>query len=315
VAEHLPRVDWNALWADELEEEWICEPLLAARRLVALYSAPKVGKSLLMLEVAAAIANGKGMFGYPGHRPRRTLYVDFENDPRGDVRERLTNMGYGPADLDNLILLSFPTIAKFDTERGSQELMAAVEHYGAEIVVIDTVSRAIEGEENSNDTWLEFYKHTGLKMKQAGISMIRLDHSGKDEGKGQRGGSAKSGDVDAVWRLTKAGEDLFDLVLEAQRFPIAEKHLTLRRVEDPVLRHVTEGDGFKAKADELLASMTEKRVPKDLDMPLRQLKPYIRKTYGLTFKNVAMTEELWLRYRAQPVSWVPEMLPEEDGNV
>jgi hypothetical protein len=78
---------------------------------------------------------------------------------------------------------------------------------------------------------------------------------------------------------------------------------------------VTEGDGFKAKADELLASMTEKRVPKDLDMPLRQLKPYIRKTYGLTFKNVAMTEELWLRYRAQPVSWVPEMLPEEDGNV
>jgi hypothetical protein len=59
-------------------------------------------------------------------------------------------------------------------------------------VVIDTVSRAIDGEENSNDTWLN----------QLGIAMIRLDHSGKDETKGMRGGSAKSGDVDAVWLST-----------------------------------------------------------------------------------------------------------------
>ena len=33
--------------------------------------------------------------------------------------------------------------------------------------------------------------------------MVRLDHTGKDQTKGQRGGSAKYGDVDAVWKLTE----------------------------------------------------------------------------------------------------------------
>ncbi len=62
-----------------------------------------------MLEVAAAIGAGRPMFGYPGGAaPRRTLYVDFENDPRGDTRARLIDMGYGPGDLDNLVMLSFP---------------------------------------------------------------------------------------------------------------------------------------------------------------------------------------------------------------
>lgn len=54
--EQFPTINWHDLWADTSEEEWILEPLLPARRLVALYSAPKVGKSLLMLEIAQAVA-------------------------------------------------------------------------------------------------------------------------------------------------------------------------------------------------------------------------------------------------------------------
>src|SRR4051812_11972811 len=50
-------IDWQELFAQEdADEEWIIAPLLAARRQVALYSAPKVGKSLLLLEIAAAVA-------------------------------------------------------------------------------------------------------------------------------------------------------------------------------------------------------------------------------------------------------------------
>ncbi|MBC7679987.1 MAG: AAA family ATPase, partial [Pseudorhodobacter sp.] len=59
IREKLPTLDWHALWADDSTEEWIVEPLLPARRLIALYSAPKVGKSLLMLELAVAISMGR----------------------------------------------------------------------------------------------------------------------------------------------------------------------------------------------------------------------------------------------------------------
>ena len=48
------------------------------------------------------------------------------------------------------------------------------------------------------------------RLKQALIAWVRLDHSGKDAGKGQRGSSAKNDDVDVVIRLerTEAGVKL-----------------------------------------------------------------------------------------------------------
>lgn len=243
VREKLPRVDWKALWADDEPQEWIVEPLLPARRLVALYSAPKVGKSLLLLELAASIACGREVLGVRLPRPRVVLYVDFENDPKADVRERLQAMDFEPEHLENLCYLSFPSLAALDSEQGSLELMAAVHHYGAELVVIDTVSRSVAGDENENDTWLSFYRHTGLKLKQAGVALIRLDHAGKDESKGQRGGSAKVGDVDAVWRMSRITDDTFRLECEANRMPVTEKMLTLKRLEDPALRHKVEAKG------------------------------------------------------------------------
>lgn len=248
IRERLPTLDWTALWADESEEEWIVEPLLPARRLVALYSAPKVGKSLLLLELCVGIATGRPTLGNRIDRPRRVLYVDFENDPKADIRERLQAMGVGPADLGRLHYLSFPTLSALDSDLGGRELMAAVTEYECEVVVIDTVSRSIAGEENENDTWLSFYRHTGLRMKQAGVALIRLDHSGKDESKGQRGGSAKSGDVDAVWRMSRLTDDSFRLDCEAARMPIAEKVLVLHRQQHP-LRHNVDAAGRSASVE------------------------------------------------------------------
>jgi hypothetical protein len=307
IREHFPHLDWTTLWADEQDEEWIIEPLIPARRLIALYSAPKVGKSLLLLEIAAAIATGKGMFGYPATGlPRRVLYVDMENDPRGDTRSRLIDMGYGPEHLDNIVMLSFPTLAFLDTPAGAAQLLAIMAVYDCEVVVIDTVSRVIGGEENENDTWLNFYRHTGLALKQAGKALIRLDHSGKDETKGQRGGSAKSGDVDAVWRLHKVSDDLFDLDCEAMRFPVTEQHLTLRRMENP-LRHDVVGDGYRVKRDDLLARLAEARVAKDPGLGIREIRVLVRAA-GVTFKNSQLSTELWARYCQTPATWVPETL-------
>ena len=307
IRERLPILDWQALWEDTTEEEWIVEPLLAKRRLVALYSAPKVGKSLLMLELAAAMASGRPVLGNNPTKPIAVLYVDFENDPRGDIRTRLEAMGYGPADLERLCYLSFPTLAKLDTKQGADELLAAIAEYGCEVVVIDTVSRSVAGDENENDTWLNFYRHTGLRLKQAEVAMIRLDHSGKDESKGQRGGSAKSGDVDAVWRLAKLGEDLFRLTCEANRFPITEQLVDLQRVEDPHLRHKRDMDARAKAADEIIGKLAKAGVPRDGSVSAREAIKIMRKA-GLTFGKAAVTKAAMAEYcRRLPVFETPEL--------
>jgi hypothetical protein len=307
IRERLPILDWQALWADTTEEEWIVEPLLAKRRLVALYSAPKVGKSLLMLELAAAMACGRPVLGNNATEPLAVLYVDFENDPRGDIRTRLEAMGYAPGDLGNLCYLSFPTLAKLDTKQGADELLAAIAEYACEVVVIDTVSRSVAGDENENDTWLNFYRHTGLRLKQAEVAMIRLDHSGKDESKGQRGGSAKSGDVDAVWRLSKLGDDTFRLSCEAHRFPITEQVVDLQRVEDPHLRHKRDMDARAKATDEIIAKLAKAGVPRDGSVSGRQAIKIMRKA-GLTFGKAAVTTAAMAEYcRRLPVFETPEM--------
>lgn len=272
IRNDLPCIDWHALWEDDTEEEWILEPLLPARRLVALYSAPKVGKSLLMLEIAVGVSKGTETLGSTPPRPYRVLYVDFENDPKGDVRSRLQAMGYGPDDLGNLFYLSFPTLAALDSKDGGRQLLAAVAAYQAEVVVIDTVSRAVKGEENENDTWLQFYRHTGLLLKQAQVALIRLDHSGKDETKGQRGGSAKSGDVDAIWRMKKETENVFTLECDAARLhiPVGLKQIVIHRENEPRLHHRVDAAGGaglgKARVDDVIAWLDAHDYPNDLSV-------------------------------------------------
>lgn len=306
VRRHFPRLDWQALWDDEDEEDWIIEPLLPARRLVALYSPPKVGKSLLMLELAVGVARGTPVLGVVPDRARRVLYVDFENDPKGDVRERLKAMGVKPSDLDNLVYLSFPTMAMLDCAQGGHELMAAVQAYGCEVVVIDTVSRAIGGEENENDTWLSFYRHTGRALKAAGISLIRLDHTGKDETKGQRGGSAKSGDVDAVWRLSKVTDTTFQLTCEANRMPVVEKVIVLHRETAPRLHHRVDAAGragaWREKVDHVVRTLDAAGVPSGAGRPTAV---EALKAAGVKARNEIVSEALKLRKTS--ITFSPEL--------
>lgn len=252
-----PIIDWHELFSSAAEEEeWVLEPLLPARRMVALYSAPKAGKSLLMLELAVGIATGTEVIGVTPDKPRRVLYVDFENDPRGDVLTRLEAMEATPEMLGNLCYLTFPSLAKFDTAQGAIDLMRHVAGYDCEVVVIDTVSRAVMGEENENDTWLAFYRHTGLALKRAEVACIRLDHSGKDREKGMRGGSAKYGDVDAVWRLTALNDATIQLECTDHRMPVPVKSMTLTR-EDFPLRHRPLSNEWQVVADARATAVDE----------------------------------------------------------
>lgn len=290
VQANLPRIDWHELWADDSEQEWIVEPLIPVRRLVALYSPAKTGKSLLALELAAAVSAGRKVLGQEV-QPRNVLYVDFENDPRDDIRTRLMAMGYEPGDLERLSYLSFPALAALDSDQGGQQLMAAVKHYEAEVVIIDTVSRAVDGEENENDTWLRAYRATWLRLKQAGVACLRLDHSGKDETKGQRGGSAKTGDVDAVWKLTVIDEFQLQLHCDIARMPVGEKDLILIRQELPHLHHEVDqsanASAFEAKVQTILAAFAQVELPHGAGR--REARQVLMRT-GVSGKNATIDE-------------------------
>ena len=204
-------VDWKNFWSlEHATEEWLAKPLIAKGRQTALFAGAKTGKSWLTLNVTAALATGKPILGQPAQPPVHVLYLDYEMI-ESDLYERLEQFGYTEDDdLSHLHYALIPNLPPLNTTEGASAVMKLVELTKAEVVVIDTTGRAIDGEENSADSYREFARTTGLALKRSNISCIRTDHAGKDGGKkqGQRGSSAKNDDVDIVYRLDKSDDGL-----------------------------------------------------------------------------------------------------------
>lgn len=104
-----PVVDWhNAFAAQPTEVPWLVPDVLEEGKSYAFFAGAKVGKSLLLQEIAAGLAAGRPVLGHPAARPVRVLYIDLENSIT-DVVERMSAYGHGPDELTNLRYLSFPS--------------------------------------------------------------------------------------------------------------------------------------------------------------------------------------------------------------
>jgi AAA domain len=197
-------IDWAEFWnRDPSTEDWLIWPLVPAGRGVALYAPAKAGKSLIVLALAAMAATGQASLDGSHRDPVNVLYLDYEMT-LDDLQERLEAFGYGPeSDLTRLHYASLPSLPNLNSPEGAKRVIELVEATSAQVVVIDTFGRAVDGEENSNDVTRDFYRWTGLALKAINVAFLRTDHAGKDVTKGQRGGSAKNDDVDLVWQLTR----------------------------------------------------------------------------------------------------------------
>ena len=240
--EHLGLINWTQLWADTSIEKWFVPNFICEGRAHSFYAASGLGKSLLMLEVAAFLSKGWGVFGYDAQDPIKVLYVDNENTPKGDVKPRLKAMGFEAGDLQNLLYLSFPDLAPLNTKAGGETFRKIVEEFQPELVVLDTFSRFLEGDENLAQTAQTFYNWTGKFLKKNGIAYVRIDHMGKNSASQVRGTSAKKDDVDLVWLLeeVEAGKK-FEMVNEKARVPIQLKTYLVERLEGPLHHKVING--------------------------------------------------------------------------
>lgn len=208
-----PFLDWSGFWAkDRREAEWLFEDVLARGRGHSLFASHKAGKSLFMLWVALQLVSAGAV----------VVYLDYEMT-EDDLYERLLDMGVEPGtELERLRYALLPSLPPLDEAAGARALLSLVDSCAAShpeadiVVIIDTTSRAVAGEENSADTIRAFYRWTGLSLKQRGATWARLDHAGKDATRGQRGSSAKGDDVDLVWKLGRT-EDGIELKREVSR--------------------------------------------------------------------------------------------------
>jgi hypothetical protein len=202
IIDKFQAVDWKGLSSREHDADWLLEPVLPNGRLIALFADGKAGKSLLALDMALALATGRGILNELPGKPRRVMYIDQEMT-LDDLEDRVSDLGCDTDvdDLSHLIYYQLQDFAPLDTPEGGEQLCRLVERDEPDLVVFDTVARLVEGSENDADTYRNLYRFTLQPLKAMGKTVLRIDHGGKDTAKGQRGSSAKNDDVDLVWRL------------------------------------------------------------------------------------------------------------------
>lgn len=311
-------IDWQAFWAqDHADEQWLAWPLLPAGRQVALYAPAKIGKSLIMLDLCAALASGRSILGGKPGPPRHVLYVDYEMT-QGDLLERLSDLGYGPDDDTlhaHLHYASLPSLPPLDQPEGAKVLVELATLVEAELVVIDTFGRAVQGDENENDTVRNFYRWTGLALKAAGIALWRSDHAGKDLAKGQRGGSAKNDDVDVVWQLTPA-EGGVTLKATHRRIAWVPETVEIIRQADPLRHVVAQGRGYAAGTKECADALDALGLPIDVGRPTaaKELREAGRKFANRTISDALRWRREAVDNPVREASETPEKLSPSVGD-
>jgi hypothetical protein len=287
-----PTLDWKRAFERLPEDvDWLVPDFLVRGSLYSLVSPAKAGKSLLMQDTSAALAAGRPALGHPAQEPIHVLYVDHENS-RDDLTERYGEMGYGPEDLANLHYLSFPTMPPLDRAVGGQDLADVADHYGAELIIIDTLARVVAGEENSADTYRDFYRHTLLPLKAARRTVVRLDHRGHGRD-GARGSSAKNDDVDVVWQLSQSpglnGEAYVTLKLERQRGNAHPDMIRVLRDINPRLRHEAKPAPLTLDEEQRIRNCIDamKRIGLPPDMGARKARTALRDS-GYKVRNAVV---------------------------
>lgn len=302
-------LDFETLLSGEQEPNaWLVPGLIQRGLLYQLVAAPKTGKSLLALEIAHRVA--AGLDGLAGAElpegdtrpdgPLSVLVVDSENSPK-IVGDRLREMGVEPASLARLHYASFPALAPLDTERGARDLLALARHVDAQLVVLDTVSRFVSGNENDAQTYLDLYRLTLAPLKREGRAVIRIDHTGKDAALGARGSSAKGGDVDVSWILTKGQTHArVKLTREFDRTHSHPDVLDLYRRQSPLRHEVVTGKVSIADlaADEMEDELTDeaRALVADLDtrnVPSRVGRDKAREAYFAAGGEIKAGTSVW----------------------
>lgn len=191
---------------------WLVRDLLETDSLALLFGDPAAGKSFLALDLAASIATGAAFHGRGVSRPGPVVYIAGEGH-NGLVRrlrawslDRKIDLAGAPLLVSTLpaILCEPRSIAEIEVA-----IAAAAEEVGAmSLVILDTWSRNIGGDENSSvDTALAVSALDRLRAPWRAAGLV-VHHVGHGDKLRARGSTVLRGAVDLELRVERGRDGL-----------------------------------------------------------------------------------------------------------
>lgn len=182
----------------------LLSPIIQVQSVNMLYAWRGVGKTMIAIHMACAMASGRSFHTWQAPNPIKVLYLDGEM-PAAEMQKRFkTVIGSGlyPNAEDNIQIVT-PDLniangmPNMSTEHGQERVMDLVND--ADIVIVDNISTLSHGgKENEAESW-EPLQAWALKVRAMGKSVLFVHHANKSGG--QRGTSKKEDIMDTIIRL------------------------------------------------------------------------------------------------------------------
>jgi hypothetical protein len=188
----------------------LVEPgLLPMQGILFVGGEPKVGKSLLVANLALSLAAGTDRLGFPIPAPRRVLVCQFEL-PIPQFVSRLTSMrrSLGSAADANLLVDTRATGHLLSAPQGLQHFLAAAQAAAAEIIILDPLYSTHDQDENDTRAMAALCQSL-LRLREASrAALIVVHHVRKSIGRYEigsafRGSSALHAVGDSYLLLTR----------------------------------------------------------------------------------------------------------------
>jgi len=201
----------------------LVEPgLLPAQGILFVGGEPKVGKSLLVANLALSLAGGSDRLGFPVPAPRRVLVCQFEL-PIPQFVSRLASMRrlLGPAADQNLFVDTRATGHLLSASQGLQHFLSAAQAAAAEIIVLDPLYSTHDQDENDTRAMAALCQSL-LRLREASrAALIVVHHVRKSIGRYEigsafRGSRALHAVRDSYLLLTRPAPQFHTIELRFQ---------------------------------------------------------------------------------------------------
>jgi KaiC/GvpD/RAD55 family RecA-like ATPase len=201
--------------------EWLVEGLVPKGAMSGLYGAPGTGKSMLALDWALCVASGTPWLGHEVQQGY-VLYIAAEGHSGLAKRAQawLQYHDYSAASIEHFGLVK-ERIAITDGSVDYETVFARLEEEVERVphfVVIDTLARAIEGDENDSTAMAMFLNGAERWIEDYGATVLVIHH-GNAAGTRERGHTSFKGALGALLRLSPVAKhkELLCLHTDKQR--------------------------------------------------------------------------------------------------
>ncbi|MBI1792968.1 MAG: AAA family ATPase [Chloroflexi bacterium] len=187
--------------------DWTVQDYLAPG-LTFLVGKPKVGKSWLALQLALSVLTGGKMFDKDVKAGRVLILALEDNARRLNDRMKMQGWHVKPGSVDFMMADDFRDQIKALNAGGGKRLLNFIEKKKYRLVIVDTFSRAIQGDQLDPGQMTESVGPLQQHALSKGVALVIVDHMPKNSPSQSPidhvyGSVAKAGITDALWGLYK----------------------------------------------------------------------------------------------------------------